>query len=46
MRIDPNTLAACLKAAHKAVNDTFSKLTPEQRKRIADNIIKQARLKK
>ena len=36
----PDELAAALKSAHKAVSDTFGKLTPEQKKRIAANIVR------
>ena len=38
--IGPDELAAALKAAHNAVRDTFGKLTPEQRRRIAANIVR------
>ena len=38
--IGPDELAAALKSAHKAVNDTFGKLTPEQRHRLAANIVR------
>ena len=38
--IGTDELAAALKAAHKAVSDTFGKLTPEQRRRLAANIVR------
>ena len=38
--IGPDELAAALKAAHNAVRDTFGKLTPEQRRRLAANIVR------
>ena len=40
--IGPDELAGMLKAAHNAVRDTFGKLAPDQRRRIAANIIRQA----